>query len=260
MGQLRFERQGATAVLTLDDPPTRNAIGTEIRSQLAEAVQTVRDDASIRAVVITGAGDHFCSGGDLRNIASAGLDNAGWRLRMQGLHRILRDLLALDKPVICAVDGAAYGAGMGLALAGDFVLMTPRTRMAVSFLKVGLVPDFGLFYLLPRIVGAQRARELMLSTREVQGEEALRLGLAMELHDSPQLLPRALELAASFAHASPMAVSLIKRATAADSNLTAALNLEADAQALAMGSPEHRDAVQGFLHKRPPAFSWPAKP
>lgn len=257
MGLLRFERHGATALLTLDDAATRNAIGPEMREGLARAVAQVRDDAEVRAVVIHGAHGHFCSGGDLRNIASAGLDNAGWRARLHGMHQFLRDLLGLDKPVICAVDGAAFGAGLGLALAGDFVLVTPRARLCVSFLKVGLVPDFGLFYTLPRSVGAQRARELMLSAREVEAEEALRLGLALEVHAPDRLLPRALQLAESFAGASPLAVSLIKRATAATGELALHLSLEADAQALAMGSAQHRQAVQDFLHKRPPAFRWP---
>jgi 2-(1,2-epoxy-1,2-dihydrophenyl)acetyl-CoA isomerase len=258
MALTRFELHGSTAVLTLDDASTRNAIGPAMRVEVAQVVERVRTDAAIRALVITGAGGHFCSGGDLRNIASAGLDNAGWRDRLHLLHSWLRDLLSLDKPVICAVDGAAFGAGFGLALAGDFILATPRTRLCVSFLKVGLVPDCGIFYTLPRIVGPQRARELMLSAREVHADEALRLGLVMELHSPEALLPRALALAASFEGASPMAVSLIKRTTASTGDLALALSLEADAQALAMGSPEHKRAIHDFLEKRPPQFQWPA--
>lgn len=258
MALTRFELKGTTALLTLDDAATRNAIGPDMRVEVAQVVERVRTDAAIRALVITGANGHFCSGGDLRNIANAGLDNAGWRDRLHLLHSWLRDLLSLDKPVICAVDGAAFGAGFGLALAGDFVLATPRARMCVSFLKVGLVPDCGIFYTLPRIVGPQRARELMLSAREVNAEEALRLGIAMELHAPDALLPRALALAASFEGASPMAVSLIKRTTASTGDLALALSLEADAQALAMGSPEHRTAVHDFLEKRPARFQWPS--
>jgi 2-(1,2-epoxy-1,2-dihydrophenyl)acetyl-CoA isomerase len=257
MGKIRFEQQGATAILTLDDAPVRNALSPEMRVEVAEVVERVRTDAGIRALVITGANGHFCSGGDLRNIASAGLDNSGWRDRLHLLHGWLAKLLSLDKPVICAVDGAAYGAGFGLALAGDFLIATPRARMSVSFLKVGLVPDCGIFYTLPRVVGPQRARELMLSAREVKAEEALRLGLAMEVVEADQLLPRALALAKSFEGASPMAVSLIKRACASTGDLVGQLNLEADAQALAMGSPEHKSAIQDFLQKRPPKFSWP---
>ncbi len=257
MSKIRFEQQGATAILTLDDAPVRNALSPEMRVEVAEVVERVRTDAAIRALVITGANGHFCSGGDLRNIASVGLDNGGWRDRLHLLHDWLAKLLSLDKPVVCAVDGAAYGAGFGLALAGDFVVATPRARMSVSFLKVGLVPDCGIFYTLPRVVGPQRARELMLSAREVKADEALRLGIAMELVEPDQLLPRALALARSFEGASPMAVSLIKRACASTGDLVGQLNLEADAQALAMGSPEHKSAIQDFLQKRPSRFSWP---
>lgn len=257
MSKIRFEQQGATAILTLDDAPVRNALSPEMRVEVAEVVERVRTDAGIRALVVTGANGHFCSGGDLRNIATVGLDNGGWRDRLHLLHDWLAKLLSLDKPVICAVDGAAYGAGFGLALAGDFILATPRARMSVSFLKVGLVPDCGIFYTLPRVVGPQRARELMLSAREVKAEEALRLGIAMEVVEPDQLLPRALALAKSFEGASPMAVSLIKRACASTGDLVGQLNLEADAQALAMGSPEHKSAIQDFLQKRPPKFSWP---
>ena len=256
--RIRFETEGSTAVLTLDDPATRNALGPAMREEVADAVQRVRRDRSVRALVITGAGGHFCSGGDLRSIASAGLDNQGWRERLHDLHGWLRDLITLDRPVIAAVDGAAFGAGFGLAMAADFVIATPRARLCVSFIKIGLVPDCGTFYTLPRIVGAQRAKELMLSAREVGGEEALRLGLAMELQAPEHLLPRARALADSFAGASPSAVSLIKRTLAAADDLDTRLELEASAQALAMGTAGHRDAVVDFLAKRAPRFQWPA--
>jgi 2-(1,2-epoxy-1,2-dihydrophenyl)acetyl-CoA isomerase len=258
MQSIHFEVREQVATLTLDQPATRNALGPAMREEIAEVVRSIQRDRGIRALVVTGANGHFCSGGDLRNIASAGLDNEGWRERMHGLHDWLRDLITLDRPVIAAVDGAAYGAGFGLALAADFVIATPRARFCLSFLRIGLVPDFGSFYTLPRIVGPQRAKELMLSAREVGAEEALRLGIAMELHAPEQLLARAQAIAASFVHASPVAVSLVKRAVATGGDLAAQLEFEANAQALAMGTPVHQAAVQDFLAKRPPSFAWPA--
>ena len=258
MQTLHYEVREQVATLTLDHPATRNALSPPMREELAEVMHGLKQDRSIRALVITGAGGHFCSGGDLRNIAGAGLDNQGWRERMHHLHHWLQDLLTLDRPVVAAVDGAAFGAGFGLALAADFVIATPRARFCVSFLRVGLVPDCGLFYTLPRIVGPQRAKELMLSARELGAEEALRLGIAMELHEPDQLQARAQALAASFVQASPVAVSLIKRAVAAGGDLAAQLEHEANAQALAMGTQTHRDAVQDFLAKRPAKFQWPA--
>jgi 2-(1,2-epoxy-1,2-dihydrophenyl)acetyl-CoA isomerase len=258
---IRFEVQNQVATLTLDNPAKRNALDLAMREELIEVVARVRCDRSIRALILTGANGHFCSGGDLRNIATVGLDNQGWRNRLQDLHAWLQDLLMLDRPVIAAVDGAAAGAGFSLALVADFVLATPRAKFCMSFMKVGLVPDCGAFYTLPRIVGVQRAKELMLSARDIDGAEALKLGLAMELHAPEQLLPRAQALAASFIHASPVAVSLVKRTLAGwGADLPALLEHEANAQALAMGSAEHRSAVQRFLNKEPALFQWPAQP
>jgi 2-(1,2-epoxy-1,2-dihydrophenyl)acetyl-CoA isomerase len=254
-----FERHGSTAVLTLASPATRNAFSPQIRQGLADGIAQARADEAIRALVITGSGGVFCAGGDIRGMAGALADNDGaaWRSRMHGTQRWMAELLALDKPVIAAVDGPAFGAGFSVALAADFVLATPQARFCLSFMKLGLVPDCGAFFTLPRVVGAQRAKELMLSAREVGAQEALQLGIAMELHEAAALLPRALALAASFEGASPLAVSLIKRAMANPGELAASLDGEANAQALAFGSGYTRDAVERFLTKQAPAFAWP---
>jgi 2-(1,2-epoxy-1,2-dihydrophenyl)acetyl-CoA isomerase len=255
---LRLDIADQVATLTLDSPRNRNALGAQMRVEMAEAVQAVRRDRTVRALVITGAGGQFCSGGDLRNMAEVQLDSQGWRERMHGLQQVVHDLLTLDRPVIAAVDGAAYGAGFGLALTADFVLATPRARFCMSFMRVGLAPDFGALYTLPRIVGTQRAKELMLSAREVGADEALRLGIAMELQPPEQLYARAQALARSFVGASPTAVSLVKRALAAGGpDLATMLALEADGQAVAFGTEDHRSAVARFLAKEPAKFQWP---
>jgi len=255
---VRLEVREQVATLTLDCPEKRNAFDLVLRDQLAEAVRTVRRDRDIRAVVLTGAGGHFCAGGDLRNIGSLQIDSGQWRERLGNVHEWLRDLLTLDRPVVAAVDGAAAGAGFSLALAADFVIATPRAWFAMSFIKVGLVPDVGAFYTLPRVVGVQRARELMLSGRDVRADEALRLGIVSELHAPEALLPRAWAIARSFTGASPTAVSLIKRALADGTpSLAQALDAEANAQTVAAGTPAHREAVAAFLDKRPLPFSWP---
>jgi len=257
---IHFTVVNHVATLTLDNPSKRNALDPAMRVEVAQVVARLRGDRSIRALILTGAGGHFCSGGDLRNIATVGLDNEGWRNRLQDLHQWLQDLLTLHCPVIAAVDGAAAGAGFSLALVADFILATPRARFCMSFLKVGLVPDVGAFYTLPRIVGVQRAKELMLSARDVEGPEALQLGLVMELHAPEDLMARAQALAASFVNASPTAVSLVKRAMAGwGADLPALLELEANAQALAVGTTEHRTAIKRFLDKVPALFQWPAR-
>jgi 2-(1,2-epoxy-1,2-dihydrophenyl)acetyl-CoA isomerase len=255
---VQLERQGTTAVVTLDNPATRNALTSDVKEGLAAAIAQVKADPQVRAVVLTGANGAFCAGGDLRGIAAAGqLESDGMRARMHGTHALLRELLTLDRPVIAAVDGAAYGAGFSLALAADFVLVTPRARFCMVFMRMGLVPDCGATYTLPRVVGAQRARELFLSAREVGAQEALSLGIAMEQHEQPALLPRALALAESFAGASPLAVSLVKRIALDPGALEAALENEANAQALCFQTTPHRQAVQRFFDKQPLAFQWP---
>lgn len=254
---VQFERHGATAVMTMASPATRNAFSAEIREGLARGVATVRDDPSIRALVITGSGGCFCAGGDIRTMAGVQQDGAFWRARMHGIQGWVADLLNLDRPVIAAVDGPAYGAGFSLALAADIVLATPRARFCLSFMKLGLVPDCAAFYTLPRVVGAQRARELMLSAREVGADEAQALGIAMELHEPEQLLPRAMALAASFEGASPLATSLVKKIMGDPGELARLLEAEANAQALAFGSSYTQEAVKRFLDKQPPAFRWP---
>jgi 2-(1,2-epoxy-1,2-dihydrophenyl)acetyl-CoA isomerase len=258
---VRFERHGSTALVTLDNAASRNALIAPVKDGLLEALARVKADPAIRAVVLAGANGAFCAGGDLRAIqAAAQLDGEAKRAAMQDTHVLFRELLTLDRPVIAAVDGAAYGAGFSLALTADFVLVSPRARFCMVFMRIGVMPDCGATYTLPRVVGAQRARELFLSAREVDANEALALGIAMEQHASAALLPRALALAASFGTAAPLAVGLVKRSTLDVGAMEAAFETEATGQALCLQSAAHRDAVQRFFDKQAPAFQWPAKP
>jgi 2-(1,2-epoxy-1,2-dihydrophenyl)acetyl-CoA isomerase len=255
-----FERRGSTALITMASPATRNAFTPAIREGLAGAIATVRGDASLRAVVLTGTDGCFCAGGDIRGMRDAhAADGEARRARLHGIQGWVSDLITLDRPVIAAVDGAAYGAGFSLALAADIVLASPRARFSMVFMRMGLVPDCGACYLLPRVVGAQRAKELMLTAREVGADEARALGIVMELHEPAQLLPRALAMADRFAQASPLAVSLVKRAMTDAGALAAVFEAEANTQALALGSAPHHEAVRRFLDKQPLAFQWPAQ-
>ncbi len=210
-----------------------------MRAQLADAIVAVRRDRNVRVVILTGSQGHFCAGGDLRALASAGLDNEGWLQRFQDMNDWVRDLISLDRPVVAAVDGMATGAGLSLALTADFVLATPRARFSASFLRVGLVPDCGCLYTLPRVVGVQRAKELMLSAREFCADEAQRLGIISQFPPSES--------------------SMIKRNLAPQGGeLAALLDAEAQAQAMAMSTPGHRLAVNRLLEKQAPPSNWPA--
>ena len=252
------------ATITLERPETRNALSAAMKDELAEAVPAAAADPAVRAIVLAGAGGVFCAGGDLRGMEEvrASMTIEGWRARMRDVQPLIRCLLELDKPLIAAVDGAAYGAGFSLALMADFVLASPRARFCLSFMRVGLVPDFAAMYTLPRVVGVQRAKELMLSAREVGADEALRLGIALEVVGADELPARAAALARSFTGASPLAVSLVKRGVgmALASDLNTLLAHEADQQALCFETDAHRQAVGRFLAKQPPAFRWPPPP
>ena len=258
MEAITYSVADGVATLTLNRPAQKNAIDAVMRTEIGDVIAAIRRDRGIQALVITGAGGVFCAGGDVRSLNVGGSAELG-RNRMADLHLWLHDLLNLGIPVIAAVDGPAYGAGFGLALAADFIIATPRARFCLSFQRLGLIPDCGVFYTLPRIVGLQRAKELCLSGREIDADEALKLGVVMEIHPEDQLALRARQMALSFSQASPTAISLTKSALNASlgSSLPAMLEMEATGQGLARSTDYHRDALERFLKKQPLLFQWP---
>lgn len=263
MPDLDYQVRDGVATITLNRPEARNALSPAMKDALTMAAAAVAADEDVRAVVLTGAGGVFCAGGDLRGMeeARATATVESWRERMRAVHPLTRTLIELDKPLIAAVDGAAYGAGFSLALMADFVLASPRARFCLSFMRVGLVPDFAAMYTLPRVVGVQRAKELMLSAREVSADEAQRLGIVMEVVPADELPARARQLAGSFRGASSLAMGMIKAEVGMSlaTDLRTTLAREAADQALCFETDVHRAAVKRFLHKEPAAFQFPAR-
>ena len=250
------ERHGATLVIRINRPERRNAFDLEVRQGIADAVFEARDNDEVRAVVITGADGVFCAGGDLKSLSEAKRPVFKDRDRIRRLHPWFRELVNLEKPVIAAVDGPAFGAGFNLALACDFILATPRARFCAVFGRIGLVPDLGGFYLLPRIVGLQRAKDLVFSAREVDVEEARSLGIVFQVVPQESLLDEALALAARYHDASTEALGIAKNILNRSFNLDqdTLAELEASAQALALHTAYHDEAVANFLAKRPLRF------
>ena len=249
------------AVATLNRPRARNALDVSLVEGLREALEGLRprigDD--VMALVLTGAGGHFCAGGDLRAMRELrGESAADSRARLQRGHRMLVSLMTLELPVMAAVRGAAVGAGFNLALACDFVLAGKSARFAQSFQRVGLVPDYGGLFTLPRLVGLQRARELAYTARTVEPEEAEALGLVLEIHEDEALLDAALRFARRFRHASSEALGATKLALlhAFEHGLLASLDHEAHAQSVVRQSAYHREAVDRFLAKEPAIYDW----
>ena len=245
---------GPVRVLTITKPERRNAIPPEGWPQLASALDDFAA-AEQRALVLTGAGEDFCSGADLGEAGMGGTAAERYE-SMTVVGRAATALRRLAKPVVAAVDGVAVGAGMNMALGCDVVLATPRARFSEIFVKRGLTVDFGGSWLLPRIVGMARAKELALSGRIVGGEEALEIGLVSRLVEPDKLLDVAIELATELAAGAPLAQRFIKASLerSFDMSFEEALAYEDQAQAVCLSSEDVVEGVTAFLEKREPRF------
>jgi 2-(1,2-epoxy-1,2-dihydrophenyl)acetyl-CoA isomerase len=254
---LTIEDRGAVRWLTLDRPERRNAIPPDGWVQLRESFDDFAS-AEQRVLVVTGAGGAFCSGADLSAAgASSGLGSHRERYeRMQTVAAAARALHRLTKPTVAAVDGAAVGAGMNLALGCDLVVASSRARFAELFVQRGLSVDFGGTWLLPRIVGLQRAKELALTGRMVEAEEARRIGLVLEVVEPGELEAVVTRMAEHLVAGAPLAQAFIKQGL--DRSLGATfeqmLAHESQAQAVSLGTEDLIEGVAAFLERRQPAF------
>lgn len=258
MDTLTFEVRDNVGWIRLARPEKRNPFDANLRKDLQHVLDQVRDDQSVRVVVLAGTPGAFCAGGnlhDLKEHLDAG--SAYWQQRLTTGLRTINDLLRMTRPLIAVVDGPAMGAGFALALTADIVLASPQARFSMAYLKLGLIPDLGPLYLLPRIVGLQRAKELVFSARDVSAEEARALGLVMEVHESADLEERAQAIALSMAQAAPAALALTKAALniSLDSDQATMFSLEASSQAAAFAAPEPRQAIEALLARKAPAYT-----
>ena len=249
--------------ITLHRPEARNALSKDMRPALAAAVTQMRDDPQVYAVILTGAGGAFCSGGDISGMLDSTRTGLVFRNNMRELHQWLPELVNMEKPVIAAVDGPAFGAGLSLALAADFVLATRRARFCAVFGRIGLVPDLGMLHQLPRIVGLQKAKELVFTARTVEAEEAKQLGMVFDIVDDGAALTVAAQaLAKRFGDASTAAIGMAKTIMnqSFESDARTLAEMEAYAQSMCRGSPYHQDAIQRFKAKEPLRFDWDRAP
>lgn len=255
---IAYEVVDAIATITLNRPEARNSITAEVHSELTDAVARVLEDMEVKAVILTGSGGSFCSGGDIKAMQSSNPSFAEDKLRFDRVHELLYRLIEMPKPVIAAVDGPAFGAGCNLALTADFILATPRAKFCQVFGRMGLVPDFGGLFLLPRIVGLQRAKELMFSARILGADEAKELGIVYQIVSQDSLQAEAMALARRFCHASTVAIGMAKRALNRSFNVDFHVmsEFEASAQSRLRGDAYVREAVRRFNNKEQLEFIW----
>jgi 2-(1,2-epoxy-1,2-dihydrophenyl)acetyl-CoA isomerase len=244
--------------ITLNRPEKLNSFNPEMHARLREALDQAERDASIRALLVTGAGRGFCAGQDLAE-RKFGPDappvDLGASLE-ENYNPLVRRLRALEKPVVCAVNGVAAGAGANLALACDIVLAARSASFVQAFAKIGLLPDSGGTWFLPRLVGAARAMGLALLAEKVPAEDAERIGLIWKCVDDARLIDEAQTLARALAAGPTRGYAFIKRALhASQSNdLDAQLDLERDLQRAAGLTDDYREGVTAFAEKRKPRF------
>lgn len=249
---------GHIATLTLNRPERKNALGPEEWGQLAEHLRGIRADRRVRAVLITGAGGAFSSGGDLRTMPERlALPLADRTRQLAHDAGVIRMIMDLEQPVVAAIDGPCMGAGLALALACDLRLATPTASLGAVFHRVGLSGDFGITWLLPRIVGATRAAELLLCAEVLDGEQARACSLVHRVVPQDALHSQAQALCLRLAEGPPLALAASKRSLqrALDVSLQDQIEWEAACQAALGKSNDVREGIEAFFAKRPPIFS-----
>ncbi|MGZ6269033.1 MAG: enoyl-CoA hydratase-related protein [Candidatus Limnocylindrales bacterium] len=252
---IRYRADGAVATITLARPAALNALDRTLKTELLAAIREAARDRAVRVLILTGEGRAFCAGQDLKERFEPGTGAIG-RVVRERYTPIILGLRRLEKPVIAAVNGVAAGAGVSLALAADIRLAADSASFTLAFARVGLVPDSGASWFLPRLVGYARAAELIFTTDPVPAAEAERIGLVNRVVPAERLLDEARTLASRLATMAPLALALAKRelGRAMEVGLEKALDYEASLQAIAGRSADHAEGLAAFLEKRPPRF------
>jgi len=256
---LFYETKDGIATVTLNRPERLNALGDTLREDLHDAITRASADPDVRVIVVTGAGKGFCAGGDVKamNEAQDGRRERPLVEKMApGRDRTLLAMREAPQPILAAVNGAAAGAGMNLALACDIRIASTTAKFSQAFVKRGLHPDWGGTYFLPRVVGMAKACELIFTGDVIDAPEALRLGLVSQVLAPEELMPTIYELARKIAAGPPVAIRLARRALyeSADRDLRAALEFETFAQNVCSETEDAREGIRAFVEKRPPVF------
>lgn len=238
----------------INNPQRRNALDMEVRDLLAGSLQELEARDDVRAVILTGMGEHFSAGGDIKDWMDFNVLEG--RRRIQSIHRPLRVMLSMETPLIAMVRGYAVGAAMNLVLACDVIFASEDARFGQTFARMGLVPDAGGMLLLPMVVGLHRAKELIFSAEIIDSRRAYELGMVNRVTPKEELEDQTLDFAKKLAQGPTVALGLAKRILNATflSHMDRVLELEAQAQAICFQTQDHKEGKQAFMEKREPRF------
>ena len=256
MPDLRLEIVDAVATVTLDRPDALNALTVALKHELLTAFDQIGRDPAVRAVVLTGSGRAFCAGQDLRERLEPDAAPLDVEIRLR-YNPLIQAMVALDKPIVAAINGVAAGAGASLALACDIRIAAEGATILLAFGRVGLVPDSGATWLLPRLIGGAKAAELALIGEPLTAVAAERLGLVARVVAADALVAEAAGIAARLAAGAPRALALTKRALAASWAATFEEQLETEAilQGEAGATTDHAEGIAAFIERRAPRFT-----
>jgi len=249
---VKYQQQGATAVITLSRPDSMNAFTKDLRADLQEALQKARAEATVRVVILTGEGRCFSAGADLKD----SVDRPVTEILLHEYRPVQEAIAAIPKPVIAAVPGSAAGIGLSIALQCDLLIMADNAFFLSPFTTISLVPDGGLNWLLVRQLGYRRAFQLSIEAERIPAAQCVELGLANRAVPADELQNAALEWAEALEKRAPLSVAGTKKAMrfAADHDWASSYELEAEIQGNLLGSEDNREGVAAFFGKRAPEF------
>jgi 2-(1,2-epoxy-1,2-dihydrophenyl)acetyl-CoA isomerase len=251
-----FEKEEGLAIITLNRPQALNAFDEQMHEEVYQAVNLAAEDADVHCILLTGSGRGFSAGADIKVIKEAtGEVDLGEYLR-KTYNQLLLKIQEIEKPFVAALHGPVYGAGLGVALACDFRIAAASSKYCMAFINIGLVPDAGTSFFLPRIIGLSRAMEMTMTGEPVDAEEAYRIGLVNKVVVDEELDKEAKAFARRLIQAPTKALGLSKRMLwqSFESDLATALNREAEFQAVCGRSADHKEAITAFFEKRKPNF------
>jgi len=257
--EIILEKKEGIAVITLNRPERFNSLTDSMYRDLPQILEQLRRDDEVKVLILTGSGKAFCAGSDVSDRLGKRMERGGEESRFENLQQvgaIALNFFDFEKPIIAAINGAAVGSGLSLASLCDFRLASEKARFGAIWLNVGLIPDVGATYTLPRIVGREKALELMLSREVFGADEALKMGLVSKVFQHDRLMSEAEKLAKSIAAGPSVGIELTKRALqrSLENDLKTQLDYETYAQNVCRQTKDHKEGLSAFAEKRTPAF------